>query len=321
MPLVSIIIPAFNAAAVIGMAVASALAQSEARIEVIVVDDASTDGTAAVVEGLAARDARVRLLRMARNSGPGAARNAGLDAACGEWIALLDADDQYHPLRLQTLLQAAAAHGAQLVADNLWLVRVPSGRRIGPMIPTDWLDKPSVLSPAAFVKGNIQTARHRGVAYGFLKPIIRRDFLVRTGIRYDGLRFSEDYIFALRCLLAAARYVILPDALYDYAVGAPSLTIRHSADDLALLVRLERSLLSNPGVAPGGPLHHAMRRHIRSVELALGWFRFAQAIKRRDPLMAVSQVFESPAHFKHIGWEGLRAVPRALIQGKRRKHA
>ena len=321
MPLVSIIIPTFNSAHLIGNAVGSAQAQSEGRIEIIVVDDASTDGTAAVVEGLAARDARVRLLRMERNSGPGAARNAGLDAAVGEWVALLDADDRYHPQRLQTLLQAGAAHGAQLVADNLWLVRVPDGQRIGPMIPADWLGKPSVLSPAAFVKGNIQTARCRGIAYGFLKPIIRRDFLDRTGIRYDDLRFSEDYVFALRCLLAAARYVILPDALYDYAVGAPGLTIRHSADDLAQLVRLERSLLSNPGVTPGSPLHHAMRRHIRSVELALGWFCFAQAIKRRDPVAAFSQVFESPAHFRHIGREGLRAIPRALIQGRRRKHA
>ncbi len=321
MPLVSIIIPAFNSAHLIGNAVGSAQAQSEGRIEIIVVDDASTDDTAAVVEGLAVRDARVRLLRMKRNGGPGAARNAGLDAAGGEWVALLDADDQYHPQRLKTLLDAAASHGAQLVADNLLLLRAPGMRRIGPMIPPEWLGKPSVVSPAAFVERNIQTARCRGVAYGFLKPIIRRDFLDRTGIRYDNLRFSEDYLFALRCLLAAARYVIVPDAMYDYAVSAAGLTTRHSADDLAQLVRLERTLLSSPGVEPGNPLHHAMMRHIRSVELALGWFRFAQAIKRRDPVAALFQVLESPAHFRHIGWEGLRAVPRALIQGKQRKHA
>ena len=109
--------------------------------------------------------------------------------------------------------------------------------------------------------------------------------------------------------------------MYDYAVGALGLTTRHSADDLARLIRLERSLLSSPGVEPGSPLHRAMTRHIRSVELALGWFRFAQAIKRRDSVAAFTQAFESPAHFRHIGWEGLRAVPRALIQGKRRKHA
>ena len=316
MPLVSIIIPTFNCAHLIGDAVGSAQTQSEGRIEIIVVDDASTDGTAAVVEGLAIRDARVRLLRMDRNGGPGAARNAGLDAAGGEWIALLDADDRYHPQRLRTLLDAAASHEAQLVADNLLLVRAPGMRRVGPMIPPEWLGQASVISPAAFVEGNVQTARRPGVAYGFLKPIIRRDFLDRTGIRYDDLRFSEDYVFALRCLLAMARYVILPDAMYDYAVSAAGLTVRHSADDLARLIRVEQALLSDPGVEPGTPLHHAMRRHIRSVELALGWFRFAQAIKRRDPIAAFSQALESPAHFRHIAREALRAAPRALNQGK-----
>ena len=321
MPLVSIIIPAFNAAHVISDAVGSAQAQSEECIEIIVVDDASTDGTAAVVEGLAARDARVRLLRMGCNGGPGAARNAGLDAAGGDWVALLDADDRYHPHRLRALLDAGAAHGAQMVADNLSLVRAPDLRRIGLMIPPDWLRTPGVVSPAAFVEGNIQTARRRGIAYGYLKPIIRRDFLQRTGIRYDDLRFSEDYVFALRCLLASARYVVLPDAMYDYASSTAGLTIRHSADDLARLIRLERTLLVHPGVEPGSPLHRAVARHIRSVELALGWFRFAQAIKRRDPMAAVMQAFQSPAHFKHIGREGFRAVPRALIQGKSREHA
>ena len=321
MPLVSIIIPVFNCAHLIGSAVRSAQAQSEGRIEIIVVDDASTDGTVAAVDNLAERDARIRLLRMERNGGPGAARNAGLDAAGGEWVALLDADDRYHPQRLRRLLDAAASHEAHLVADNLLLVRPPDMQPIAPMIPPEWLGQASVVSPAAFVEGNIQTDRSRGVAYGFLKPIIRRDFLDRTGIRYDDLRFSEDYVFALRCLLAAARYVILPEALYDYAVSTAGLTIRHSADDLARLIGVERALLSNPGVEPGTPLHRAMRRHIRSVELALGWFRFAQAIKRRDPVAAFSQVFESPAHFRHIGREGLRAVPRALVHGRRRKHA
>lgn len=321
MPLVSVIIPAFNSARLIGNAVGSAQAQSEGRIEIIVVDDASTDGTAAVVEGLAAQDPRVRLVRMERNGGPGGARNAGLDAAGGEWIALLDADDRYHPHRLQTLLEAGASHQAQLVADNLSIVLTPDRRRTGPMIPVEWLCRPTLVGPAAFVEGNIQRAGLPGVAYGYLKPIIRRDFLDRTGIRYDDLRFSEDYILVLRCLLAAARYLVLPDAMYDYAVGAAGLTTGHSADDLTRLIRTERGLLLHPGVAPGTPLHHAMRRHIRSVELALGWFHFAQAVKRRDPGAAFSQVFQSPAHFRHIGWQGLRAVPRALIQGRRRKHA
>ncbi len=321
MPRVSVIIPAFNAAAVIGSAVGSAQAQTESRIEIIVVDDASTDDTAAVVERLAAQDARLRLVRMARNGGPGAARNAGLDAAGGEWIALLDADDRYHPRRLETLLTASAAQQAQLVADNLSLVLMPQMQRAGLMIPAEWLPEPRLVSAVEFVEGNTRTAAQQRIGYGYLKPIIRRDFLIRTGIRYNDLRFSEDYIFVLRCLIAEARYVVLPEAMYDYAVDANGLTTGHSADDLVRLSHCERALLLEPGVSPTGPLHDAIGRHIRAVDLALGWFRFAQAIKRRDPMAALSQVFQSPAHFRHIGNAGFRAIPRALIHGRRRKEA
>lgn len=321
MPRVSVIIPAFNAAAVIGNAVGSAQAQTENRIEIIVVDDASTDDTAAVVERLAAQDTRLRLVRMARNGGPGAARNAGLDAAGGEWIALLDADDRYHPQRLESLLAASASHKAQLVADNLALVLMPQMQDAGLMIPAEWLHAPRLISAVEFVEGNTRTAAQQRVGYGYLKPIIRRDFLVRAGIRYDDLRFSEDYIFVLRCLIAQARYIVLPEAMYDYAIDATGLTTRHSADDLVQLSRRERTLLLEPGVAQNGPLQDAMGRHIRAVDLALGWFCFAQAVKRRDPIAALSQIFQSPSHFRHIGNEGFRAISRAFIHGRRRKEA
>jgi len=321
MPRVSVIIPAFNAAALIGNAVGSAQAQTQAEIEIIVVDDASTDDTVSVIERLAAVDKRLRLVRMLRNGGPGAARNAGLDAARGEWIALLDADDRYHPQRLETLLAAGASPEMQLVADNLALVLVPQMQRVGSMIPAGWLPEPRCIDAVEFVAGNMRAAAQQRVGYGYLKPIIRRDFLMRTGIRYDDLRFSEDYIFVLRCLIAGARYVVLPDALYDYAIDENGLTTGHSADDLVRLCDCERALLRTLGVMPNGPLRDVIERHIQAVELALGWFRFAQAIKRRDPVAALSQVFQSPAHFNHIGHEGVRAIPRAFTHGRRRYEA
>src|SRR5579875_23336 len=94
---VSVIMPAFNAARSVAWAISSALEQTVADIEVLVIDDASTDLTAAVVEEIAARDPRVRLIRNPVNGGPGVARNFGLDAARGEWVALLDADDAFLP--------------------------------------------------------------------------------------------------------------------------------------------------------------------------------------------------------------------------------
>src|SRR5829696_5216274 len=96
MPAVSVIMPAYNVAPYIGAALESALAQTFADLEVVVVDDGSTDETAAVVEPFAARDGRVRLLRKP-NGGLSSARNHALRHARGDAFALLDSDDLWDP--------------------------------------------------------------------------------------------------------------------------------------------------------------------------------------------------------------------------------
>lgn len=103
MPDVSVVIPCFRCSATVGRAVASALAQSQPPLEVILVDDASPDGTGATLERLA-REPRVRVISLARNAGAAAARNAGWDAARGEFVAFLDADDTWHPRKLEIQL-------------------------------------------------------------------------------------------------------------------------------------------------------------------------------------------------------------------------
>jgi glycosyltransferase involved in cell wall biosynthesis len=102
---VSVIIPAYNAAATIAATVASALGQTHGDVEVIVVDDGSTDGTAAIVSTLAQIDARLRLLRYP-NGGQAIARNRGIAAATGELIAFLDADDQWTPDKIADQVRA-----------------------------------------------------------------------------------------------------------------------------------------------------------------------------------------------------------------------
>jgi glycosyltransferase involved in cell wall biosynthesis len=97
---VSVVVPCYRCGATVGRAVASALAQSTPPREVIIVDDASGDGTGAVLE----RMAGVRVITLPRNSGAAAARNAGWDAARGQFVAFLDADDTWHPRKLEIQL-------------------------------------------------------------------------------------------------------------------------------------------------------------------------------------------------------------------------
>lgn len=108
-PLVSVVIPTYNRAHLLGRALQSVLLQTYLDYEIVVVDDGSTDHTLEVVKTF--QDDRVRYLRFERHCGPSRARNVGIQAARGEWIAFLDSDDEWLPRKLE--LQMARLQGTQ----------------------------------------------------------------------------------------------------------------------------------------------------------------------------------------------------------------
>ncbi len=126
----SVVVPAYQSERYIGEAVRSALAQTVTAIEVIVIDDGSTDATAAIVERLAASDSRIRIVRQARG-GVSAARNRGLAEARGRWVALLDADDVWLPARLERQLNFLTANPDVAVLGCYGWHIGPDGRRTG----------------------------------------------------------------------------------------------------------------------------------------------------------------------------------------------
>ena len=114
MPVISVIIPGYNNCRYIGQCIASATGQSFRDIEVIVVDDCSTDGTVEVVQGIAEQDPRVRLLRHAENQGTLAARKTGALASTGRYVMLIDQDDEFTPGSFAKLVDFAAQHPADI---------------------------------------------------------------------------------------------------------------------------------------------------------------------------------------------------------------
>lgn len=112
--LVSIVTPAFNAAKFLSETIESVLAQNHRDWELLVVDDCSSDDTRRVAQEYAARDARIRVLALARNSGPAMARQAAVEAAQGRYVAFLDSDDLWLPQKLERQLAFMQARGAAL---------------------------------------------------------------------------------------------------------------------------------------------------------------------------------------------------------------
>lgn len=219
-PLVSVIMPAFNAAGTIRRAIASALAQEGVPLEVVVCDDVSRDDTAAVVAAMAEADPRIVLLRSERNGGAGEARNRCIAAARGDWIAVLDSDDAWRPGRAARLLDLAARTGADCVADDLLLHDAAAGREVGAALGrgADW-----PLDVAGFLRGAMTGTG--GFDLGLLKPMVRRDFLETHGLRYDpAARNGQDFLFLLDILAAGARMQVAAEALYVYTEPTGSLS-------------------------------------------------------------------------------------------------
>lgn len=117
-PLISVVVPTFNRAHKLPTAVRSVLSQTVEDLELVIVDDGSTDDTRSLLADLARQDVRVRPLRLACNSGAPAARNAGVAAARGAWIALVDSDDELLPDSLEVRLGAARTEGAEVVTSD-----------------------------------------------------------------------------------------------------------------------------------------------------------------------------------------------------------
>ena len=212
---ISVIVPAYNCETFLKRALASAARQTLPPAEILVVDDCSTDRTRAVVEAAAQADHRIRLIAMPSNGGPSAARNAGLAAATGNWLAILDADDAFVPERLEQLVRFGAETGADIVADDLFYFDAAAGRATGRGIGAGEAPMLGPIDLREYVAHNLATGE--SFDWGLLKPIFRRETLNRLGISYElTLRHGEDFKLMADLLCAGARFHILNQPLYLY---------------------------------------------------------------------------------------------------------
>ena len=292
-PDVTFVIAAYNSAGTIRHAIESALAQRHVSIEIVVVDDASSDDTREVVGQFA--DPRLKLIALERNRGPGGARNAGLEAARGQWIAILDSDDTVDPDRLARMIARAEKADAQIVVDNLDVVSRDGSRQR--MFSESDLARQSQLTLPAFIASNaLFRSEHN---YGYMKPVFLRGFLQEHALRFDEtLRIGEDYILLASALARGGRCVVEPTAGYIYNVrdGSISRVLRKDHVE-AMLVSDQRFLMDN---RLNSAAQAAQRVRTRSLREARSFLDLVEHLKRGSLLRALRTAISDPAAVRHL---------------------
>jgi glycosyltransferase involved in cell wall biosynthesis len=206
---ISVIIPAYNAERYIAKAIESCLSQTYTPHEIMVIDDASTDGTAAVAESF---PSPVRVIRLAENMGVAAARNRGVQASTGDWIAFLDADDYFLPEKLELQRRCALENEQAVLIYAGWrVISVEGVESLGRFTP------PAALLPMLRFRCNLP----------LLCILLRRDAFDSVGGFDPYLRRCQDWDLWLRL---AARYSVesfaaVPEPLAVYQRVTGSLSI------------------------------------------------------------------------------------------------
>ncbi|MEA2736873.1 MAG: succinoglycan biosynthesis protein ExoO, partial [Acetobacteraceae bacterium] len=258
---VSVVIAVWNGERTIARAVVSALSQSGVSVEVIVADDASTDSTRAVVADIG--DSRVRTLSLPLNGGPAAARNAGIEAAAGRWIAVLDADDMLLDDRLARLIAAGSKHCLEIVTDNMVIEAANGERRL--FIQEKLDDALRFRSFADYIDRNRLFGRLPNE--GYLKPVFAADFLRRHALRYDtATRIGEDFLLVAEAMVLGARYGRVRDALYVYTTGGDSISRRLTQRDADAMVQADRRFLARHGDRLDATERAAWLAHLKDLE-------------------------------------------------------
>lgn len=297
-PEASVVIPAYNGERYIAQALRSVLGQTERRIEVIVVDDVSTDATERVVENFS--DERLKLLANDFNQGPSVARNRAIKEARGEWIALLDQDDWYAPERLERLLRVARTTNADVVADDVYFVQDGDDRPWDTLLSLGgWdFDGPRVVGAAEFVDSN--TPGRRCPRLGLTKPLIRRSFLLRHELAYDDTirGGDEDFHLYFDCLLRGARFVLVPEPYYFYRRHEGAQTSGNRLDMLETIRRGNVRLLQRELVRENPELVCALWRRLVAIEQQISYYRVVRPVKQRNFLEAIAEVVRNPSFFK-----------------------
>ena len=280
-PAISIVVPVYNPGAYLRPLLDSLLAQTEPSLEIVAVDDGSTDGSGEWLHKAAERDPRLVVVSRS-NGGYAAARNSGIDAARGRWIGFADSDDWLDPRALQTWREHGEREDLEVVFGNGFRFR---GDASGAVVVTT--ERVVNHRPPQGVFTGAEWIRHAVANKDWLHfvwlQLIRREALVRSALRFDESIVHEDVLWSLHLGLRMQRIGYVDTLLYGYRVHAASFTQDRTVELLgkraASYIAIIRQLVDAADAQRGdAPLQQSLLRHAQREG------RILHTLLRRDTL-------------------------------------
>lgn len=219
--MVSVIIPVYNSERYLREALESVQSQTYQNIEIITIDDGSTDGSGSILHEAAKKDPRILLIEKC-NSGVSDSRNRGIDAAHGQYICFVDSDDIIEPDYIERMIYTALDNNAEMVVCGYSLMDKRGKKRE--------IDIKYKSGNIAGQTGAFRELLDSGLAYSSCNKLIQRSILEKYNIRFSsGATFDEDMFFSWRVASACKNVHYCPCALYRYRLIASSSTMRYHA--------------------------------------------------------------------------------------------
>ena len=307
-PKISVIIPAYNVESYIVQAIDSALQQTERNLEVIVVDDASTDKTLATVQSI--QDTRLQVLINPDNLGAAASRNLATEAARGEWIAFLDADDWYAPERLEKLLEVIQLKpNADMISDDLYYINEGAKSPWSTLLSEsdECIDNIYKIDPVYFVEKDVPVAGAFNI--GLTKPIIRKDFIFKNEIESDTtIKVCSDFWFCLSCLAAGANFFFIPQPYYFYRSRAGSLITTNKSTQLDEFCQAAKKFILQEKIYNNPKLLRVVSKQLDFIEHKVKpYYQVVDKLKTHQWWAAVISMLQNPYFFVHF-WDQFATV-------------
>lgn len=308
---VSIVMASYNSLRTVDRAIESVFLQTYTDWQLIIVDDASTDASPQLIETKRrGREERITLIRMKQNGGPATARNLGLAASTGEWVAVIDSDDAWREDRLELLVSRLDQTRSDGICDNLAGFDEASPAAADPLFGS----LPAVLDVSAAV------AAHYDGSYnlGYLKPVLRLGFLKQHRLRYnEELRTGEDLVFLLDILIHRGKIVCSDQATYIYTLPTGNSGVRRSQSTTVprgdeALSRSLRSLLDRHGSDLTAGEHRAIEQRIAFLDDISPFSEFRSALQSGDWRRALTCLLTEASVRRKLLETSIRRITRAI---------